>query len=42
MDFLTLAKERYSCRTLSEMPVEREKIEKIIEAGLLAPTAKNA
>lgn len=42
MDFLTLAKERYSCRTLSEMPVEREKIEKIIEEGLLAPTAKNA
>ena len=41
MDFLTLAKERYSCRKFSDKPVEKEKIEKIIEAGLAAPTACN-
>lgn len=40
MDFITLAKERYSCRKLSEKPVEREKIETILEAAILAPTAK--
>lgn len=42
MDFISLAKERYSCRKLSEKPVEREKIETILEAAILAPTAKNA
>lgn len=41
MDFTELAKERYSCRSLSEKPVEREKIEEIIRAGLVAPTAHN-
>ena len=41
MDFLTLAKERYSVRSLSDRPVEPEKIEKILEAGIAAPTAKN-
>lgn len=40
-DFLTLCRERYSCRSLSDRPVEQEKIEKIIEAGLSAPTAVN-
>ena len=38
-DFLTLAKERYSCRSFSDRPVEREKLEKIIEAAIAAPTA---
>jgi len=42
MDFLELAKQRYSCREFSTKPVEKEKIEKILEAGKLAPTAKNA
>jgi len=41
MGFMDLAKERYSVRSFSEKPVEQEKLDKIIEAGLLAPTAKN-
>ena len=39
MDFLELAKKRYSCRSISDKPVEDEKIEKILKAGMLAPTA---
>lgn len=42
MDFLELAKERYSCRQLSDKKVEKEKLDLIIEAGRLAPTATNA
>ena len=42
MDFLELAKERYSCRQLSDKKVEKEKLDKIIKAGILAPTATNA
>ena len=42
MNFLELAKERYSCRQLSDQKVEKEKLDKIIEAGILAPTATNA
>ena len=41
-DFLVLAHERYSCRTYSDRPVERWKIDRIIEAGIAAPTACNA
>ena len=41
MDFLTLAKERYSCRKFENKPIEQEKIDKIIQAGLSAPTAVN-
>ena len=41
MDFLTLAKERYSCRKLSAKPVEKEKIDKIIECAISAPTGMN-
>lgn len=41
MDFLTLAKDRFSCRKFADKPVEGEKIDKIIEAGLAAPTACN-
>lgn len=41
MDFLNLASERFSCRKFSDKPVEEEKLEKIIKAGLLAPTALN-
>ena len=37
MDFLTLAKERYSCRKFSGKEVEQEKLEKIMEAGIAAP-----
>ena len=41
MEFLKLAHERYSCRSLSSAPVEQEKIDRILEAALAAPTAKN-
>ena len=41
MDFLTLAKDRYSVRQLTDRPVEKEKIDKIIEAAVVAPTAVN-
>lgn len=41
MDLLTLFKERYSCRKFSDKKVEKEKIEAILEAGRLAPTAVN-
>lgn len=41
MDFLELAKERYSVRIYSDEPVEEEKINKILEAGRVAPTAHN-
>lgn len=30
MDFLKLARERYSCRQLSDKKVEKEKLDKII------------
>ena len=42
MDFLELAKARYSCKKFANTPVEKEKLEKILEAGRLAPTAKNS
>ncbi len=41
MDFLELAKSRYSCKKFADTPVERKKLEYILEAGRLAPTAKN-
>ncbi len=41
MDFLNLAKERYSCRNFSTKEVEKEKIEKILKVANLAPTARN-
>ncbi len=39
--FIELAKERYSVRKFSETPVEQEKLDLIIEAGRIAPTARN-
>lgn len=41
MDFLDLAKKRYSCRKFSQKEVEQEKIEKILEVARIAPTACN-
>ena len=41
MNFLELAKERYSCRSFAEKEIEMEKIEKILEAARVAPTAVN-
>ena len=40
-DFLDLARARYSCRKFSDRPVEKEKLDKILEAAAAAPTAKN-
>lgn len=40
-DFLTLAKERYSVRQYQNKIIEPEKMEKIMEAAKVAPTAAN-
>lgn len=41
MDFLTLAKERYSVRAFTKEPVSEDTVREILEAGRLAPTACN-
>lgn len=41
MDFLQLAKERYSVRKYKRQPVEDSTIQNILEAGRVAPTAAN-
>ncbi|MBP2656825.1 MAG: Nitroreductase family protein [Firmicutes bacterium] len=41
MNFLQLAKERYSVRKFSDKKVEQEKLDLILEAGRVAPTAVN-
>lgn len=41
MNFLELAKERHSVRKFSDKKVEREKLDLILEAGRVAPTARN-
>lgn len=41
MDFLKLAKERHSVRKFSDKKVEKEKLDLILEAARLAPTACN-
>ena len=41
MDFLELAADRYSVRSYSDRPIEPEKMERILKAGQLAPTAVN-
>jgi len=41
MSFTDLIEKRYSVRKFSDAPVEREKLDKILQAGRLAPTAKN-
>ena len=41
MSFLELAEKRFSCRGFANKEVEIEKINKIIEAARLAPTARN-
>ena len=42
MGFLELAKERYSVRSFTDRPVEQEKLDRIIEAALIAPTGRNS
>ena len=41
MDFKEVVKNRYSCKKYSDRQVEEEKLTAILEAGRLAPTAKN-
>lgn len=41
MKFLELAKKRYSCRKYQDRAVEPEKLQEILEAGRVAPTAVN-
>jgi nitroreductase len=41
MDFMEISKKRRSVRKYSDKPLEREKLEKILEAGRWAPTAVN-
>ena len=41
MDFFELARRRYSVRSYKSDPVEQEKLDRILEAARLAPTAAN-
>ena len=41
MDFQELIRARYSCRAYEPTLVEREKLEMVLDAGRLAPTADN-
>ncbi|MBP3255187.1 MAG: nitroreductase family protein [Clostridia bacterium] len=41
MELEEVIKNRFSCRKFSDKVVEKEKLNKILEAGRLAPTAKN-
>lgn len=41
MNFMELAKARYSVRKFADKPVEPEKLSAVLEAARLAPTAKN-
>ena len=41
MEFRDVIRKRYSCRKYKEQKVEEEKLAAILEAGRLAPTAKN-
>ena len=41
MDFDEVIKNRYSCKSFSDKEVEKDKLMKVLEAGRIAPTAKN-
>ena len=41
MQYKEVVKNRYSCKKFSDRKVEEEKLQAILEAGRLAPTAKN-
>lgn len=41
MNFIDLSKKRFTVRKFSETAVEKEKLDKMLEAGNTAPTAKN-
>lgn len=40
MEFKEVVKNRYSCKKYSDRQVEEEKLDAILNAGRLAPTAK--
>lgn len=42
MDFLELAKLRYSSRKYKDKEIEKEKLDYVLEAGRIAPSANNA
>ena len=41
MDFKKVITDRYSCKRYSDEPVSKKKLDAILEAGRVAPTAKN-
>jgi len=41
MEFFECVEKRYSCRSYQDRPVEEEKLERIMEAARLAPSAAN-
>ena len=41
MEFTDVIKNRYSCKKYSDRAVEGDRLEAILEAGRVAPTAKN-
>ncbi len=42
MDFMEISKKRVTVRKFAQTPVEKEKVQKILEAGRWSPTAVNA
>ena len=42
MEFKDVLEARYSVRKFSDAPVEQEKLDKVLEAGRICPTATNA
>ncbi len=42
MEFENVIKERYSVRSFKETEIEQDKLDRILEAGRIAPTAVNA
>ena len=41
MEFTDVIKNRYSCKKFADKPVAKERLEAVLQAGRLAPTAKN-
>ena len=41
MNFEDVIRKRFACRKFSSREVEKEKLDKILEAGRISPTAKN-
>ena len=41
MEFREVIRNRFSCRKYSDREIEQEKLDAVLEAGRLAPTAKN-